>query len=251
MFCGQCGSQNPEVSRFCSSCGSPLVVASKTAAMPPAPPVQAVALGKPKGAITLDANEQANLLFEPDDFFEVLSGTISFTSRTTWKYTASPNARIWTKVHFFFDAPNSDWGTREWTMSFDGELPNGPALLVLYCRGTKADAFGIVSMVNRAWTHLVPLDSSTLIKESSKGKRMGKDAMGMMLKGFAGGLIAGMLTGGLATRAGTKAGMTGPAANVRQEGEAIAATIRSFMYRLAQNADKYWQGGGNSTSGRL
>ena len=49
MFCGECGTQNPDTNQFCKNCGKPLKKTQVTAVQPPAaafsPPVTATTPG--------------------------------------------------------------------------------------------------------------------------------------------------------------------------------------------------------------
>jgi uncharacterized membrane protein YvbJ len=51
MFCGECGTQNPDTNSFCKNCGKPLRKAGAAAPAPSAPVVQAQpVLQQPAGA---------------------------------------------------------------------------------------------------------------------------------------------------------------------------------------------------------
>jgi hypothetical protein len=213
------------------------------------------------GAVSLTSDEERVLLWEKGDFFEVLSGSISFTSSRQFKMVAAENATLHTEVSFFFQSNDPRWPTSEWFMLTPAQIPNGPALLVLYRRGNTANAWGIVSMVNRAWTHVIPLDSISLAKGSSRSKTLGKQfwlRFGIALIII---LVAEMLTCGLATFVLPIIGIwpdgrrwikktLGLQENERTALE-IGDTARAFMFRLANEADRYWQGSGGSSGSKL
>jgi hypothetical protein len=206
---------------------------------------------KSKYAIQLTSEEESQLLWETGDYFEIVPGTINFSSKRKYQMVPAQANPWYTQLGFFFDS-SSSWGSREWHISAEGEVPNGPALLILYKRGTTADAYGIVSMVNRSWIHIWPLASAPLLKSSSKFKELSRLETGTLVKGFLGALGGGMLTGGLLAGAGAKAAMKGSATKQKEGFETITGTLRAFMHRIASNPDQYWNGGdSSSTSGKL
>lgn len=207
----------------------------------------------------LTPQEQSDLLWEPGDSLEVISGNLSFTSRR--QFQVDERSPLVTEVQFFFESSDPSWGTREWMMCMDADIPNGPALLVLYRRASTGCAWGVVSMVNRAWSHITPLDSMSLAKGTSKAKENNK-AVGMgLLASFAVLFAMFICTGGLllfclpvllvipAFREWFER-VTGYS-KFRHRAQTAAGTARALMFRIMQNADRFWEGSGNTLSGRL
>jgi lipoprotein signal peptidase len=203
--------------------------------------------------VQLTQEERENLVFQDGDFYEVLAGVLSISSQHEGKHPNS--AATVMQITFFFESSDPNWGTQEWMTTFGGSIPEGPALLVLYRRGNHGNAFGIVSMANRAWTHIVPILGAPLIQDSHKAGELKKLEV-KSLGGVVGGAIAAAavsrLTFGIGQKKMTEkfAGKMGHG-NYREAAEKIEATVRSFMFRIAKDAESYWEDGGNSMSGRL
>lgn len=244
----------PDGSKFCSGCGTPTTAPASTPTPKPAPPpVHRAQTPSKSHFVQLTPEEQDALVFQDGDYFEVIGGILSISSQRTGSHQ---NTRLEvTQVKFFFESSNPEWGTQEWTATFAGSVPEGPALLVLYKRGNIANVFGVVSMVNRAWTHIVPILGASLIASSTKAAELKQLAMKSMAAAFGGAAAAAAvskLTLGLGQKKMTEkfAGKIG-VGSYKEVGQQIEATTRSFMFRIAQNANQYWNDGGNSTSGKL
>lgn len=204
--------------------------------------------------LPLTPQEQKDLIFQEGDYFEIISGSISTTTKKVGPTKYSSHEV--THHSFFFETSDVSWTGIEWKMSSAGDIPDGPALLVLYRRERSACAFGLISMINRAWIHAVPLMSIDFIRESPKAKELQR----LMVKSV-------MATSGAAVAAHALSkftlgfGKNKLAENIakhtnkhsyRDESEQIEATARHFMYRLSKSADEYWEGDGeNSMSGKL
>lgn len=212
--------------------------------------------------VQLTAEEQRDLLWEPGDHFEVLSGNISFTSRRQFRRVASEHSPMITEVQFFFESATKKWGTQEWTMCMEADIPNGPALLVVYRRGSEACAWGVISMVNRAWSHCLPLDSLDFAKGSSKLRKLSSAQNGSLFKMVGLALAGIILTCGVgmllvpvimvvpATRDWLM--KTSGFSKSTQSIEQLGARARGLMFRLSQNANQLWEGqSGAALSGRL
>jgi hypothetical protein len=76
------------------------------------------------GRLAITADEERVLLWEPGDFFEIISGNISFTSSRQFKMVASEHATIHTEVSFFFQSNDPSWSTQEWFMLTPAQIPN-------------------------------------------------------------------------------------------------------------------------------
>ena len=137
-----------------------------------------------------------------------------------------------------------------------GEVPDGPTLLVLYRRGDNACAFGLISMVNRAWLHAVPMMSVPLIRDSTKAVEL-KRLMIKSMSGAAGvAIVASALTkftlGFGKNKVVEKIEKFSNMNNYQDEVQRIEAAARAFVFRLSKSADQFWEGGGiGSNSGKL
>jgi hypothetical protein len=211
--------------------------------------------------IQLTPEEQQNLLWEQGDEVEVLSGTINFTSSNQYKRVQTEHALTFTQKKFFFQASDPTWGTHEWVMSMEAEIPNGPALLVVYKRGGTGEAWGIVSMVNQAWTHSLPLDSIGLSKGTTKAKHLGgAQWLGCLMTALVVVVLA-VVTCGIAIPIlgilmvvpGVRDAVQKITGVRKNEDELLrmGASARALMFRVSQNANYYWQGSGSTLGGRL
>lgn len=211
--------------------------------------------------IQLTPEERQNLLWEQSDLMEVLSGTINFTSSHQYKRVQTEHALTFTQKKFFFQASDPTWGMHEWTMAMDADIPNGPALLVVYKRGGTGNAWGIVSMVNKAWTHCLPLDSVSLAKGTTKAKQLGgAQRMGCFMTALVLVVLA-VVTFGIAipimailmvvpaVRDAVQ-NITGVKKN-EDELLRMAASARALMFRVSQDANHFWQETGSAVGGRL
>ena len=202
--------------------------------------------------LQLNAQEQEDLIWQAGDAFELISGTISFTVKREYREHTYPGAPAYTQCGFFFQSSNSAWGSKEWFMTMDAQLPNGPALLLVYTRGSTGNAYGIVSMVNRSWVHLWPFRSSNLLASSSRMQTLLAGERKIAMKAVGGALLGGIVTGGLLGQKGAKMATKGAAAEQNQIFDQISGTARSLMHRIATHADDYWQGSsGNGQSQKL
>ena len=251
MFCSQCGDQVADNARFCSSCGSAVAAPAQSIAPIAAAPPPPKARSQKAVTLQLTETEQEHLIWQDGDVLEILCGNISFTSKRQYREIQSSTSPILTDVGFIFETSDPTWNGNEWEITTDTQLPNGPALLILYRRGNAANAFGIVSMVNRGWLHALPLRSVRLMKDSVKFKQLDKAEWANLAKGLGGAFLGAIFTGGLAASAGAKAATKQSGAKVVATVEAIHTSARLMMHRIAQTADTYWEGGGNSMSGRL
>ena len=228
--------------------------------------------------LRLTDQEQKDLIFQQGDFFEVISGSLTFSSRR--QYRETQYADPLTEMGFFFESTDQSWGTQEWRITMQADVPNGPALLVLYRRNNTAEAFGIVSMINRAWANAQPLRSIGLIDKSDKFSAHRRAQVTGILQGVVtaatplGIVTAGpaLLAGALGTIKGVKdKGLKEGLSDGRKETKRLVnnvtgwgrvqrvndevyqsdATARSLMFRLVKTADQYWEGGSGSSSGRL
>lgn len=199
----------------------------------------------PKPGIELTPEEEACLLWEPSDWYEVVPGQISFVASDRGSVTYGGQAFI--HQTFIFDALEK-WGSNEWQICSEAQLPNGPALLILLCREGRGTTFGIVSMTNRAWTHVLPFGANAFIKNSSRFKEIEK----LQLKGIGSTLVKTLpflLVPVVGTHLAGKAASEHPTTFREVEQELIKVS-RRFMHRIAQNADQYWPSSG-PTGGRL
>lgn len=207
----------------------------------------------PKRGISLTPEEEANLLWEQGDFFEIISGNLTGSSRRQFRQVASETATLYTEQSFFFESMDPAWGTREWIMMTEDQIQNGPALLILYRRGNEANAWGVISMVNRSWTHVLPLGSISLAKGSTKGKQINTMGTTNIIVAMAAMLVVSMFTCGLPLLvAPILMIFPGPREFIRDKlgisridrlAQDTASTARSFLFRLTRDADQYWQGG--------
>ena len=197
--------------------------------------------------VRLTPEEEENILWEPGDVYEILCGNLSNTGSR--KFRMANMGPEHTMRMFYFESSNPKWKSQEWSLSTESELTNGPAMLVLLRRGDTASIFGVVSMVNRAWTHAMPLGANSLIEKSSKAKALESMHMTSLAKGVGIAILGGMVPG-VGGYFGKKA-ILKESRPLTQTYESIAASARTFMLRIAMNADTYWNGSGNSTSGKL
>lgn len=215
--------------------------------------------------LTLTSQEQNDLIWQPGDFFEIVPGTVNFTSRQQQPGTRFHPQNTTTVARFFFDSADNTWGEREWTMYIGSEVPNGPALLVLYRRGNDANAFGLVSMTNGAWTHSQPIGEMSLVQDSKRYKDLVGGAVGAQWKAIAlavaATVVLSLCTFGCAAvivpvvvytvpsyreRFREIVGVKGSESNDRR----ITAAARGLMHRLAKNAGQFWPDQGGA-SGKL
>jgi hypothetical protein len=161
--------------------------------------------------VTLTAEEDDFLLWLHGDYFEAVSGNLSFTNIDNSPSAHGALATAGRNSLFIFDAIDSNYGSREWSMRIGGDIPNGPAIVIFYRRGDEGHPWGIISLVNRAWTHVIPLDHYYLAQEALR-KRPFFDRL----------LSSGQ---GKANRWHS------------------LKVARLFMHRLAKAADQYWDGG--------
>lgn len=199
----------------------------------------------PKPGIELTELEEEHLLWNPGDWYEVVPGQISFVASDQGSITYG--GQVYTHQTFIFDS-QSAWGNNEWEICSEAQLPNGPALLVLLCREGRGTVFGIVSMTNRAWTHVLPFGANSFIKNSRRFKELEQ----LQLKGIGSTLVKSLpylLVPGVGTHLAGKAASKHPTTFKEVEQELIKVT-RRFMHRIAQEADQYWPNSG-PTGGRL
>ncbi|RYG99675.1 MAG: hypothetical protein EON58_03115 [Alphaproteobacteria bacterium] len=199
--------------------------------------------------IQLTPQEQKELIWQEGDYFEVIRGTATFTQVD--RYEPQPNqagAIARTTATFFFDSADGSWGDQEWEMNIGSDIPNGPALLILLRRDEIANAFGIVSMVNRAWTHQTFFGALPLYANSTAGKALKKRNWLFFLAVVIGLplLVSGcwlvcvlipllpILLAIPAARDWVKKTMHG------RNPDDITAAARGLMYRVAKKADQYW-----------
>ena len=245
-FCPECGGKLDRSPKFCGGCGHPIGAQAPAPVSTP-PPASHSRPGGTINTIQLTPEEEAAILWEPGDVYEVLCGNLSNTGARKGRLSAHGNEHTF-RV-FFFESNNPDWGTREWTLCTESEISNGPALLILLRRGGTASVFGVVSMVNRAWTHVLPLGANNLIETSSRMKEIGKQQVASIAKGAGIALVSGAFPV-IGPLLGKKA-ILKQSEPLRETFENTSKVCRSFMFRIAQNADTYWNGSGNSTSGKL
>lgn len=152
-----------------------------------------------------------------------------------------------TEINFFFESTDPSWGTKEWNSCFLGPIPEGPALLVLYRRGGNGGVFGIVSMTNRAWTHIVPILDNALIADSTRAKELHalqmKSLGGAAIGAIAGAAIAHFTLGLGGMKTAKKVSDASGGGGYKEVTEKIEAAVRSFMFRISRDADQYWAGG--------
>lgn len=221
------------------------LAASPYLAAAPEPNLQAVTQTPPRGVssqqpsssvLSLTSQEQEDLIFQEGDFFEILSGNLSITLKQTGKtaYTSEEVGR----VTFLFKSTDPDWQTKEWQIMVNGQVPEGEALLILYRRGDTAETFGVVGMVNGAWVHVTPLLAVGLIADSTKARELKKLEAKSLGSSMVKAMLPRFLGGGV-----DKAGQSSYKATAQE----IEATVRSFMYRIAQDRRQYWTDQSNST----
>ncbi len=119
--------------------------------------------------------EKQALLWDEGDWLEVVSGTITFTSKRVYKgldmsHPTEKNRDI-TIQSFFFEADSASWkGSREWTMHMMDPVPNGPALLIIYRRGEYGWAYGAVSLLSKGWVQVAPMNTCGAFTETPDGR---------------------------------------------------------------------------------
>ena len=191
----------------------------------------------------LTASEQSQLVANEGDAFEVVPGVVSFASIET-----SPPQGLWqvqkTFGKFLFDSADATWGNQMWTMQLGRTMPNGPALLLLYRRGDTASAFGLISLDDRSWTHVTPLDDLPLYRRSTRGVQRQILVAARFLLWFVGSILLMSIVVGCVVvpaimfipvlRVKLQSFILGSAdAEKRQEAAA------KFMHRIAKDAERY------------
>lgn len=174
--------------------------------------------------------ERQALILQDGDYLEVRSGIFCIT-----RSEPKVQNQAWKYIHFLFD--ESATGNQfSGDMSISGEFPNGPSLLMLYRRAEQMCPYALVSMVNRAWVHQVPLLELSLYKYTACHKRLAEPPLVSALGPLA--QMAWMVGKGLFT-------------NQEQEARNMIDVLHRLMHRIAANHLHYWEGGGGSTTGKL
>jgi hypothetical protein len=181
--------------------------------------------------VQLTDQERQALIWQDGDYLEVRSGGFCIT-----RSEPKVQNQGWKFVHFLFD--ESGTGSQfNGDMTISGDFPNGPTLLMLYRRGEQMSPYALVSMVNRAWVHQVPLLELSLYKDTARYKRLAEPPLVSALGTFA--QIAWVIGKGLFT-------------NQEQEAQNMIDVLHRLMHRIAANhLHYYWEGGGGSQTGKL
>lgn len=199
--------------------------------------------------IQLTPQEQKELIWQEGDYFEIIRGTATFIEIDRQDITPhQPGANTRNTATFFFDSADGSWGDQEWQLDIGSEIPNGPALLILLRRDSIANAFGIVSMVNRAWTYQMRFAALPLYSNSTAGKAIKRRnwlfffvvllGIPLTLGGcwfiFCFVPFLPVIVAIPAIREWLTKRMFG------RRPDDVSAAARAFMYRISKNADQYW-----------
>ena len=196
--------------------------------------------------LELTTEEQNDLIWEPGDFFEVIPGILNMTQVDREQVGGEISDEVLTTIRFFFDSMGSSWGEKEWTSHLSSEVPNGPSLLVVLRRGTLANVFGVVSMVNGAWSQAETL-LLPLYRSSTGGRQFVYNQTGRIIVAVIAAIVSLFLMVGFVLiplmfllptlRKKLYAFLQPP--DHKHPGQA-ANTGRALMYRIAKNAQAYW-----------
>jgi len=225
------------------------------------------------GVIDLTPEEKSMLLWKKSDCFELACGNLSFTKSESVYYSSKFRSTMiqfdertqCTQRHFIFEAAGR-WGTREWSMCTDAQqFPNGPAILILYGRNGKYSPWGLISMINGAWIHCVPIDSVGYAKGSDKLRRskiynlFGSlfviliiVVVGLVTCGVGATIVVNLTRGHPPFRDRFRR-LTG-LGQIDDMVERMEAQARMFMHRLANMRQVLWEGqnvGGGASGSKL
>jgi len=178
----------------------------------------------------LNEVEEHDLYWREGDHFKIRSVIFSVTQS---KPDILNNA--WKNIHFI--AIESGTGqTISGKMTLSGDVPNGPTLLLQYCRGDWQCPYALISMTNRAWVHEGDLLDVPLYKNTERYKRLAEPPLISALGGFA--QIGWRMAVSLFTKRD-------------EELQRINDTLHRFLHRIAFDCRDYWQGGGGEVAGKL
>lgn len=231
---------------------SPAPLAPPPVAAPPPAAASRSGLLTPEGRIILTPEEQQLIIFQEGDYYTCRSGIMSISKTVHGKIPAYHEMVY--EVNYFFQDVNGSvlehWGY------FLAPPSEGPTLLIQYCRDGGWGTFGMVNLGTGAWTHIVPLSSNPLIKDSARFREVNKMAKGTMLKSWlspegAAALAMAALPLGMGQKKAAEIFRSNKDLNSYQGYvEAMEKAVRGLLFRISRDSQSFWSGG-NPGSGRL